>query len=696
MSGGVPGDWRDRLKHLDGSFESAEGDQSNDESEELDWHEGTDSPPGGQDPPALPMRFGQPTGSSANWNSLESQNALPAEASIESRQSIYENIMRSSVERPPTGEMQYPANMDRGYDSQRMQQAEQNSQVADWQTQDAVFGELFGFEAVPPSGFPTPSPRPTPNPSQKPTPTQNPSQNPNLDRPRPQPTADLSSSDGWSIAQSAKLSQERDDLSSADILSQIQDGMSDNDWQIADSKPSGWTSQQSGWANPQTVWSNQQSPESPAPEGFLGQSQPSAPPGRSSMNRPENFSNQPPAPPPQPPRALATNEIRAHLRGGGAQNEDTHSSQGQGRVSPGGTKPPHPGAFNNQSTQAGRQSVESSASAAPAQARPIAASREVLQLAVPDFGGGIDSGPLPEDVHEDFSRPLDYTVPDHQEPVPARYREPENQTNDQWLSVSEVETGRTNPFSQRSPAQDEEATQDFDEPEHDDRDEEEEEERTARSPSRSRRTTSSVPVRTTKLDSIQKLLDSIDLDEVPARQLKRKRLAQIGMAVAFVAILLYIVASALGWREVAYFTRLSLLAVPVCLVVGFNEVFMKLAHSRPGISKKVFGMFTLGNTNAIRNLALLHVNTGDFLKAEKVTAKAIKTIDPKRRPRDYMTLFAFLAQLRGHMGKQKEAEHMIGEILEGAEAQYKDRPTDAAGSMLALVLNHAANICELS
>lgn len=195
--------------------------------------------------------------------------------------------------------------------------------------------------------------------------------------------------------------------------------------------------------------------------------------------------------------------------------------------------------------------------------------------------------------------------------------------------------------------------------------------------------------------SLQAMLEEIDCDEL-AKGIKQKKVMFCGaVAIVGIAIIVWIVATVCGWHDVVRVTKFSLLAAPICLAFGINDLCMSLARTRPGVARNILSMLSFGNAHSVRNLAYLHMDTGDYARAEKVLSGAVRAIDAKKKLRDYIVMHAFLANLRAHIGRTAEAEQLIRDVLNAAETHVKEHDTDGANFLLANTLNYAAQLCDV-
>ncbi len=191
-------------------------------------------------------------------------------------------------------------------------------------------------------------------------------------------------------------------------------------------------------------------------------------------------------------------------------------------------------------------------------------------------------------------------------------------------------------------------------------------------------------------------LERINCDAIAADINKRKRLLYGAMILVGIAVLAYIVGAVMQLKQVMYVTRFSLIAAPICLGFAVNDLCMRLARNNPRLACRILSMLTFGNANSLRNLAHLYMDQGDFAKAEKTLSSSIGAIDPKRKLRDYILMHALFANLRAHIGRATEAEKMIREVLNAAEAHEEERKTNGSAFLLANTLNYAAQLCDVT
>ncbi len=194
--------------------------------------------------------------------------------------------------------------------------------------------------------------------------------------------------------------------------------------------------------------------------------------------------------------------------------------------------------------------------------------------------------------------------------------------------------------------------------------------------------------------SLQTLVERINCDAMAAEILRKRKLLYIAMSVAGLAMLVFIIASIMRWSQVAYITKFSLLAFPICVAFGVNDLCLHISRSNPVLGRRILRFLSFGNANSLRTLAWLHIDSGDYAKAEKIVGGAVAGIDPKRKLRDYVIMHAFLANLRAHVGRMVEAEKLIREVLNAAESHDKELGTDGSAFLLADTLNYAASLCD--
>ncbi|MDZ4833734.1 MAG: hypothetical protein SGJ27_08125 [Candidatus Melainabacteria bacterium] len=192
------------------------------------------------------------------------------------------------------------------------------------------------------------------------------------------------------------------------------------------------------------------------------------------------------------------------------------------------------------------------------------------------------------------------------------------------------------------------------------------------------------------------MLEKIKCDALAADISKKKRLLYGAMLVVGIGIVVYIVASYFQLRQVVSVTKFSLIAAPICLAFAVNDLCMRLARRNPRLATRILSFLTLGNADSLRNLAHLHMDMGDYAKAEKTLSSSIGAIDPKRKLRDYILMHALFANLRAHVGRSTEAEKLVRDVLNAAEAHDKERNTNGSAFLLANTLNYAAQLCDVT
>lgn len=192
------------------------------------------------------------------------------------------------------------------------------------------------------------------------------------------------------------------------------------------------------------------------------------------------------------------------------------------------------------------------------------------------------------------------------------------------------------------------------------------------------------------------MLESIECDVLAADIAKKNRLLYGAMLIVGIAIVVFIAASILQLKQVIYVTKFSLLAAPICLGFAINDLCMRLARSNPVLACRILSLLTFGNANSLRNLAHLYMDQGDYAKAEKTLSSSIGAIDATKRLRDYILMHALYANLRAHIGRATEAEQLVRQVLNAAEAHHKERQTNGSAFLLANTLNYAAQLCDVT
>jgi tetratricopeptide (TPR) repeat protein len=192
------------------------------------------------------------------------------------------------------------------------------------------------------------------------------------------------------------------------------------------------------------------------------------------------------------------------------------------------------------------------------------------------------------------------------------------------------------------------------------------------------------------------MLELIKCDAMAADIVRKKRLLYGSMILVGIAIVVFFVAQYLGLRQVVYFTKFSILAAPICLGFAINDICMRIARTNPKLACRILSFLTFGNANSLRSLAHLYMDQGDYAKAEKTLSASIGAIDPKRKLRDYILMHALFANLRAHIGRSTEAEQLVREVLNAAEAHDKERQTNYSAFLLANTLNYAAQLCDVT
>ncbi|MBZ0184877.1 MAG: hypothetical protein K8F91_01405, partial [Candidatus Obscuribacterales bacterium] len=178
--------------------------------------------------------------------------------------------------------------------------------------------------------------------------------------------------------------------------------------------------------------------------------------------------------------------------------------------------------------------------------------------------------------------------------------------------------------------------------------------------------------------------------------IKRQRLIYAGIAVVLIGATLAFVSFFAKWGDFGYWIRrIFFLPLPFCLVIALNEVCKKIAPKQPKLSRKVFGFFSFGNPSSIANLAALDIDTGNYTGAEKLLSKAVKSINRKKKPHDYIATYSYLAAIRANTGKLAEADRQIVRLLEMATNHYQIRTNDVNSTLLATTLIHASTVADL-
>jgi tetratricopeptide (TPR) repeat protein len=190
------------------------------------------------------------------------------------------------------------------------------------------------------------------------------------------------------------------------------------------------------------------------------------------------------------------------------------------------------------------------------------------------------------------------------------------------------------------------------------------------------------------------LLEQIKCDEMAAEISKKRQLLYIALAVVGIAFLLWVASLIFHWQQVTFVTKFSILALPICMAFGVNDLCLYIAKTNPVLARRILSLLAFGNPHSVRTLAWLYVDTGDYAKAEKTIASAVKSIDAKKKLRDYILMHAFLANLRAHVGRTGEAEQLVREVLNAAEDHNKQFQTDGSAFLLANTLNYAAQLCD--
>lgn len=197
------------------------------------------------------------------------------------------------------------------------------------------------------------------------------------------------------------------------------------------------------------------------------------------------------------------------------------------------------------------------------------------------------------------------------------------------------------------------------------------------------------------LEQIQAMLDKVSAEKLASEVRSKRRLLHIAIAIVGLAIVIWALASfVFHWRQVAYVTKFSLIAAPVCIVFGVSEFCMHIARSNPDLAQKVLGVLTFGSPHAIRNLAGLYIDVGNYEKAEKLISASIRGLDPKRKLRDYIIMHAFLANLKAHVGRVAEAGDLMVPVIDAAENHHAEHNTNGSAFLLADTFNYAAQLCN--
>jgi len=190
------------------------------------------------------------------------------------------------------------------------------------------------------------------------------------------------------------------------------------------------------------------------------------------------------------------------------------------------------------------------------------------------------------------------------------------------------------------------------------------------------------------------MLEEIKCDELARDIVQKRRLFYAALGLVSFALVLWVVSLVFHWPQVTYITKFSILAAPICIGLGINELCLNLARTNPALARNILSFLTFGVPQSVRTLASLYVDTGDYAKAEKTIGGVVGTIDPKKKLRDYIMMHAYLANLRAHIGRTQDAEQLIRQVLNAAEDHNKERQTDGSAFLLATSLNYAAQLCD--
>ncbi|MGD9682364.1 MAG: hypothetical protein AB7W16_14350 [Candidatus Obscuribacterales bacterium] len=192
------------------------------------------------------------------------------------------------------------------------------------------------------------------------------------------------------------------------------------------------------------------------------------------------------------------------------------------------------------------------------------------------------------------------------------------------------------------------------------------------------------------------ILDAIDTQTIAHSHVKRTHLIRAGVIIGLVGALAAIISMFVPFGDTGYWIRrIFLLPLPVCLALGLNEICKLIAPKNPRAARKVFGLLTFGNQQAIASLASLDIDMGDYNSAEKLLAKTVKIINRKKKPRDYIAAYSYLAAIRANTGKVAEAEKQIVTLIAMAEKYHQDRANEVNAILLATTLVHGATVADL-
>ena len=189
-------------------------------------------------------------------------------------------------------------------------------------------------------------------------------------------------------------------------------------------------------------------------------------------------------------------------------------------------------------------------------------------------------------------------------------------------------------------------------------------------------------------------LAQLNCDELAADISKKRRLLYLAFGVVGIGLIVCIAAIICGWTPLYHATKISMLALPICIAFGMNDLCLYIAKTNPVLARRILTVLSFGNPHTIRTLAWLYIDTGDYAKAEKIIASSVRTIDAKKKLRDYILMHAFLANLRAHVARMEEAEALVREVLTAAEEHDKQFQTDGSAFLLANTLNYAAQLCD--
>src|SRR5579885_139181 len=199
-----------------------------------------------------------------------------------------------------------------------------------------------------------------------------------------------------------------------------------------------------------------------------------------------------------------------------------------------------------------------------------------------------------------------------------------------------------------------------------------------------------------RVQELHEKLNGLSAEQLADELKKKRRFIYAGLAASSAGLVVYIVAVICHWSSVIYFSKFSVIALPICIAISINELCQQIARRRPLLAQRVLAACTFGNAQSITTLANIYIDSGDYQKAEKLLSKAVKRIDPKRRLRDYILLHAFHASTMAHLGRIAEAKKLIKEVLEAAENHHKAAPTDGTAFLVAGTLNYASEVCDMA